>query len=283
MAESNLGEDQKNLVRRTYDEGADRYLLRNSLQTGNLLKLSNYLERLAIRPVGTVLDVGCGVGTLARLLRVRARSLWYVGLDISINMLRHAAGAVDGWGTLALGDAERLPLSDATFDALISNSVYHWLNVPEFERTPLLCWQEAHRVLKPGGYFALSVAGAGTATRFQACYRNLAKQFEAHPGFDRSRFREDPIGCMEPRQVASLLSEAGFRILFITMDDDGVRFESAADYISAVEAYGYDMYMAPFSYSMKPEVWNMLRKDFLMEVPGTYLHDQYMVYAIVQS
>jgi SAM-dependent methyltransferase/uncharacterized protein YbaR (Trm112 family) len=94
----------------------------------------------------TVLDIGCGGGISSALFgHFGAR---YLGLDHShhaaIYARRHL-DAVGGEGCTVQGNAERLPIRDASIDVVYSNGVLH--HTPNF--TTAL--DEAYRVLKPGG------------------------------------------------------------------------------------------------------------------------------------
>lgn len=121
------------------------------------------VQRLTYRPVHDallrglrataprrILDVGCGTGLLTtRILREMPR-VRLVGCDFSDGMLRHAAARTRevAW---TRGDAQRLPLRDASFDAVVSTEAFHWF--PDQGRA----LSEFHRVLAPGGrlYVAL--------------------------------------------------------------------------------------------------------------------------------
>jgi SAM-dependent methyltransferase len=64
-----------------------------------------------------VLEYGCGGGQWCRwLARMGARP---VGLDVSLNQLRHARRLTDGRGLLVNADAERTPFRDAAFDLVM--------------------------------------------------------------------------------------------------------------------------------------------------------------------
>jgi ubiquinone/menaquinone biosynthesis C-methylase UbiE len=100
---------------------------------------------------GSILDVGTGPGWLLVALRRSLPALDLVGVDISPAMVATArenmkragcAAAID----LRVAAAESLPFPDDTFDAVVSTgSLHHW-------KHPLAALNEAHRVLKPGGY-----------------------------------------------------------------------------------------------------------------------------------
>ncbi|MBN1953810.1 MAG: class I SAM-dependent methyltransferase [Anaerolineae bacterium] len=100
------------------------------------------LERLDPRPGRRLLDISCGVGSLPRL--AAERGLQACGVDFSLQALRVArqeAPAV----RLAVGDGERLPYPDASFDYIT-----HIGSLEHYEH-PLDGAREIARLLKPGG------------------------------------------------------------------------------------------------------------------------------------
>jgi ubiquinone/menaquinone biosynthesis C-methylase UbiE len=111
---------------------------------------ARYTERSLglLRPLlpdhpGRVLDVGCGTGALHRLLRPTS----YVGVDLSVEMLRVAAGHAR---ELVQASADALPLANRSFDLVVSASSMHdW---PD----PAQALIEIRRVLAPGGRLLLA-------------------------------------------------------------------------------------------------------------------------------
>jgi ubiquinone/menaquinone biosynthesis C-methylase UbiE len=95
---------------------------------------------------GSVLDLGCGTGELARTMA--DAELLVTGSDISAEMLQHAADAVASrvvdWVQLDPG-WRALPFAPATFDAVVAASVLEYVEDP----TGVL--RECCRVLRPGG------------------------------------------------------------------------------------------------------------------------------------
>lgn len=107
-----------------------------------------------IAQAATVLDVGCGFGGTLSCLLERQPSLRGVGINIDARQLRRAAGLCAQLGpdrvAFAQGDGCRLPIADASVDAVLAvECIFHFASRRRF----LL---EAKRVLRPGGYVAIS-------------------------------------------------------------------------------------------------------------------------------
>jgi demethylmenaquinone methyltransferase / 2-methoxy-6-polyprenyl-1,4-benzoquinol methylase len=87
------------------------------------------VSRLQVRPADTVLDVATGTGAVATEL-VRRTGCSVVGVDQSAGMLAEARRRVPGRVSLVLGDAERLPFPDASFDGLTVTYLLRYVDDP---------------------------------------------------------------------------------------------------------------------------------------------------------
>ncbi|MGH7463496.1 MAG: class I SAM-dependent methyltransferase, partial [Longimicrobiales bacterium] len=108
-------------------------------------------EILAAIPdgLGTILDVGCGVGDL--MLPLARKSRRVVGVDVAAANVRQARRNLlrSGVGNSALiqSGAEALPFRAQSFDAVVMADVIE--HVPDVDRALV----EARRVLRAGGVF----------------------------------------------------------------------------------------------------------------------------------
>ena len=110
--------------------------------------VSNLAVSAAIPAEGHVLDLGCGAGLdsliLARRAGVAGR---VVGIDFSEAMLRRARQAAAAYGvTFCLGDAERLPLAEASIDVAFVNGIFN-LNPARAD-----IFRELARVVRTNGH-----------------------------------------------------------------------------------------------------------------------------------
>ena len=126
------------------------------------------ISQANIEHAHSVLDVGCGTGTLVVMLKRQYSAVQVVGLDPDSKALRRArkkAGRAEVSVQLDHGFADDLPYREASFDRVFSSFMFHHLDEEERERTS----REVLRVLKPGGSFHLLdfVAGDGAHGFFE--------------------------------------------------------------------------------------------------------------------
>jgi SAM-dependent methyltransferase len=109
-------------------------------------------------PVGTVVDLGAGTGSLARLLVDRADEV--IAVEPDDRMRAVLVESVPGVRALA-GRGESMPLPDASADAVLASSSWHWMD-------PVPTLHEVGRVLVPGGTLAALWSGPDPESAFMA-------------------------------------------------------------------------------------------------------------------
>ena len=151
-------EDEKEtLVRGVFSSVARHYDLMNDLMSAGVHRLwkDTMVEWLNPQPGWQVLDVAGGTGDIAFRIAEAARGKGgeaaITVCDINADMLGEGVRRAESKGEGAIswinGDAEALPVGDATFDAY--TIAFGIRNVTHIERA----LAEARRVLKPGGRF----------------------------------------------------------------------------------------------------------------------------------
>ena len=96
----------------------------------------------------TVVDLGCGDGSLALLLaELGLRPARYVGLDLLEEHIATARSAVP-WGEFVVGSADRLPVPDGTADVVLMATLLSSLRERFLQEAVAT---EIARVLRPGG------------------------------------------------------------------------------------------------------------------------------------
>lgn len=101
-----------------------------------------------------ILDIGCGTGTLAVMLKRSHADVEVIGLDPDPKALRRAKTKATRAGLslqLDQGFADELPYTEDSFDRVFSSFMFHHLEEQSREKT----LREITRVLKPGGSFHL--------------------------------------------------------------------------------------------------------------------------------
>lgn len=120
-----------------------------------------------------LLDVGCGDGGVAQLLRQRVAEV--VAVDIA-----PSDEWADGQGiSFSVADGEQLPVGDGEFDLLHSKDSLHHMESPE------RAIQEYRRVLKPGGTVLIV-----EANRYNPIFFVHMTKMLGHEHFSRGRFQE---------------------------------------------------------------------------------------------
>ena len=162
-------------------------------------KLSHEFARAAgVGPGQHVIDVGCGSGALTVVLAEIVGAENVAGVDPSEPFVAEARTRVPG-ADLRVGPAESLPFEDASFDAALSQLVFH------FVQDPGQSVAEMRRVTRPGGRVAACVWDMTGGMTMLRSYWDAAREAGATGPDEIERFGG------RPGQVAQLWRDAGLR------------------------------------------------------------------------
>ncbi|SOD70548.1 methyltransferase family protein [Jatrophihabitans sp. GAS493] len=180
---------------------------------------------------GEVLDLGAGTGKLTRSLV--ARGLTVTAIDPSPNMLarlREHLPTIDS----RLGSAEAIDLPDASMDAVLVGSAFHWFDRPAADA-------EIARVLRPGGvagllwnrrdpasssFNAFDAASVAASHSMGRAVEHLRPERNSSVELDRHFFGPTERGDFEHSQELSIdgvLELISSRSYVIAMHDDDRR------------------------------------------------------------
>jgi MPBQ/MSBQ methyltransferase len=124
----------------------------DQLHVGGAMATKQVLDRLDVGPGVRLLDVGCGIGGVARMAAMAGAEV--TGIDLTPEFVEAASALTRAVGlsdrvTFLTTPGESLPLDDGSFDAAVM--VHVGMNVPDKQAV----FEEVRRVLVPGGRFAV--------------------------------------------------------------------------------------------------------------------------------
>ena len=157
--------------------------------------LETRLIRRYVKPGGTILDAGCGLGEWVVLLH----SLGYrtIGVDYSPELMRRLR-EMHPEHTWIPSDIRSMPQETDSLDGVIS-----WGVIEHDEAGPGAALREFHRILKPGGVAVVTVPFDTPAAR------RAGQIFDDVPGSDHAFFQY----LMSPEELRQHGVDAGFEVL----------------------------------------------------------------------
>ncbi|MBV9990496.1 MAG: bifunctional demethylmenaquinone methyltransferase/2-methoxy-6-polyprenyl-1,4-benzoquinol methylase UbiE [Alphaproteobacteria bacterium] len=220
--------EKEGLVREVFSSVARRYDLMNDLMSGGIHRLWKdvFVEWLNPQPGWRTIDVAGGTGDIAQriaaMTRARARkdedAAEVVVCDINADMLNEGVRRANGDAALTwlCGDAEKLPVPDAHFDAY--TIAFGIRNVTHIDAA----LREARRVLKPGGRFLClefsKVEAPGLDVLYDAYSLNVLPRIGQMVAGDAEAYRylAESIRRFPPqKQFARMIEQAGLsRVTF---------------------------------------------------------------------
>lgn len=156
-----VAEQHYDLVNELYESMLDhrmvytcaRWAYACNLDEAQEAKLDFVCRKLAIQPRTTLLDIGCGWGSLARFAAENYGAR-VVGITLSRQQMQLAQYRCKGLPIeIRLQDYREV---DGTFDRVASLGMFEHVGYKNYRRF----FEIAHRCLRPGGFFFLSTIGA---------------------------------------------------------------------------------------------------------------------------
>lgn len=177
-------------------------------------QLLERLEWMILKP-NIILDIGCGIGDVAKELTKHAAEV--IAVDLSDAMLQYAKQTNDNIHWLC-ADAIKLPFQNNTIDLITANLFLPWCsNVPAF-------LAECHRVLRPEGLIVFTSLGPDTLKELNSVSLSLPYFIDMHNVGDElihAGFR-DPV--LDVEQYTMTYRDE--KKLFAELQDTGMIFEA---------------------------------------------------------
>jgi len=168
--------------------------------------LADQIYELTDNVEGIILDLGTGLGDLARELALRFLKAEIIGLDISSEMLKQAEILNQALNNLKfkLMDVHNLEFKDNSIDLITSHgSLHHW-------QDPKAVFKEIYRVLKPKGMALIADLRRDAADEIV-----LEASAFLNP-HQKAGFLNSIAASYLPEELETLLLEAGVKDFKIT-------------------------------------------------------------------
>lgn len=201
--------DYKKLSKKTFDRQAAYYDQKATISVSKFPKISYsfVLEEVKKENPKRILDLGCGTGELARLLRQENKTVEIEGIDLSPKMVEQAKYKKIPLAFFREGDAECLPYDNEFFDmAVCVQSFHHYPN-------PQKALEEVLRVLKPEGTFVLCDMYVANPVFRWLENRFLLKML--HLGDVHTYGREEICGLFETMGFQNIMWKRVHKVIFL--------------------------------------------------------------------
>ncbi len=203
-----------------------------------------FIEFAGVTRTESVLDVGCGTGSLTSTLASNPEIRGVHGIDFSDAYIEHAKREItESKVQLQVGDACALPFADAQFDHSLSMLVLQF--IPQAEKAV----REMRRVTCPGGTVAAATWDSRGGFVGWRMFWDTAAMLDPEAGVRRARMCARPMarpGDLERAWRAAGLTDVVQDMVTIRMD-----FSSFQDFWAPFE--GKDGPMAEYVQTLTPE------------------------------
>ena len=199
----------------------------------------------------SILEIGCGSG--GNLVYLFERFRYRVGLDADDDALRFARRKLEGNADIVRGDANRLGISDGSFDCVALLDVLYHARVTDVDAV----LRDVHRLLKPGGYILIT----------DGAYDFLSGRHSASVNSARRFTRKDLCASLDAAGLGIVKASYWGLLLFLPLFLKRVLFERAfpaRSYEQADEHFGLvriPVMDTILYYLIKVETWLLPHSD----------------------
>jgi malonyl-CoA O-methyltransferase len=209
-----------NRIKKAFSGAARRYDNLTSLQK----KIGRSLIfRIPVREhYGNILDVGMGTGYLTHNLTCLYPDAKVIGLDFAAGMVSYARQKYDNL-TIIQADAMALPFKESSFDLVVSNSAYQWVDDPKY------AFKRSYSVLKENGVLCAAMFARGSLKEWFQSLEN---------SFNRSSASMPVQRLISKDQIYDAISASGFKDIEMDCDVVKVSFADMFDLVKWLKAIG---------------------------------------------
>lgn len=162
-----------------------------------------------------VLDVACGTGVVARMVRERVGPEGKVdGLDINPGMIDVAKKITPSNENIQwhVASAEGMPMEDNTYDVVMCQMGLQFMEDKES------ALKEMHRVLDPEGRMLLNVPGPAAEL-----FNIMDNALEKHISHEASMFVEKVFSLYDSEEIKNMMIRAGFHDINVIQEKISLR------------------------------------------------------------
>ncbi len=176
----------------------------------------NVLDLLKPKPGEQILDLGCGSGYLTNAIREEGAEV--LGVDSSVEMI---VKAKQNYPQTEFKVANATNLGyDASFNAIFSNAVLHWIKAPD----QLKMMDAVFMALKSGGRFVAEMGGKGNVGLMISTLRKIFAQYGYPQQSEKEYLFFPSVG-----EYTSMLEKAGFKVTYAALFDRSTLLQDQAE------------------------------------------------------
>jgi ubiquinone/menaquinone biosynthesis C-methylase UbiE len=169
-------------------------------------------ESVGIREDDVVLEIGCGIGRVGKIVAPLCRK--WIGCDVASNMLSLAAERlrdIPGVELMEISGYDLRGVADASVDVVYCTVVF--MHLESWDRYNYIL--EAFRVLRPNGRIYVD--------NINLCSEGVWKVFESHLAMSSTNRPPHMTQNSTPQEIETYLKRAGFLDVQIRTNDDWIR------------------------------------------------------------